>query len=282
MGILPPELKDRILDQLHDDKQSLFRCRAVCKQMVPCANYHLFSHLDITWKTTASDLDALFAQRSSTIPPYVRSLCLSGVDDLIDHARRRWVVTPETQLWAEEILIRLPKFSALQQLVVQDLDYQGLSFDAQRVLSVFLPNLVALELINVHFSTVEAIREWLVAGTSLRRLCLIRSPFRSDAEHYDENPSDTLSTSASTIPCTQLQHIWLQGHSSVLGPVTLWIPTAHLTLVEIEGSGATVGLLRRAGASLQHLKLAFRNVQGRCLQNTSQNCYLTTIINFFR
>ncbi|PSR73130.1 hypothetical protein PHLCEN_2v10986 [Hermanssonia centrifuga] len=44
---LPPELTDRVIDNLHDSKADLRRCSLVCRSWLPSSSFHLFHYLHI-------------------------------------------------------------------------------------------------------------------------------------------------------------------------------------------------------------------------------------------
>lgn len=61
---IPPEICDRIIDYLHDDRTSLASCALTCHAWLSSARYHQFRETRIEWKKFHSFLDIL-----STSPP---------------------------------------------------------------------------------------------------------------------------------------------------------------------------------------------------------------------
>lgn len=45
MSVVPPEVRDYIIDVLHDDKSALRQCSLVCRGWIPSSSYHLFKIL---------------------------------------------------------------------------------------------------------------------------------------------------------------------------------------------------------------------------------------------
>ncbi|KAJ7156261.1 hypothetical protein C8R46DRAFT_1115533 [Mycena filopes] len=46
----PPELVDRFIDNLHDDRHTLATCALVSKTWTPASRYHLFSRVTVIRK----------------------------------------------------------------------------------------------------------------------------------------------------------------------------------------------------------------------------------------
>lgn len=46
---LPPELSDRIIDQLHDNLHALKSCSRVCRNWLPRSRFHYFRAVELTW-----------------------------------------------------------------------------------------------------------------------------------------------------------------------------------------------------------------------------------------
>ncbi|KAG7447428.1 uncharacterized protein BT62DRAFT_892499 [Guyanagaster necrorhizus] len=44
----PPELCDRFIDFLHDDRKALKECSLVCRAWIPASRFHLFERSDVT------------------------------------------------------------------------------------------------------------------------------------------------------------------------------------------------------------------------------------------
>lgn len=81
MRSIPPEITDRIIDYLHDDKAALARCSLVSSIWFTSSRYHLFRQVEITAANLVTFF-LLFQKSRPTFPPIVQSLHINEGSDL--------------------------------------------------------------------------------------------------------------------------------------------------------------------------------------------------------
>jgi hypothetical protein len=83
--ILPQELIDNIIDQLHDNRPTLKSCALVCKSWLPCSRFHIFCHVSLQppqnnifgfAKITNCQRLYRIIETSPQIVPYIRDLTI--------------------------------------------------------------------------------------------------------------------------------------------------------------------------------------------------------------
>ena len=133
LPVIPQELSDMILDFLHDDVATLCSAGLVCKSWVPTSRFHLFSEVLFSpWYGT--HVFELMRAEYSTVPPYVRSLNISGSSD-VNFVRH-----------VDETIRRLPLLSNLKTLHLVDINMTILTLVAKKKLTALLQNLTTLNL----------------------------------------------------------------------------------------------------------------------------------------
>ncbi|KZT73705.1 hypothetical protein DAEQUDRAFT_808333 [Daedalea quercina L-15889] len=74
---LPCELRDRVIDLLHSDRQSLKACTLTCRAWLPRARFHLFRTISID-RGHAGDAFARLLQSSPAIAAYMQDIEING------------------------------------------------------------------------------------------------------------------------------------------------------------------------------------------------------------
>lgn len=112
-------------------------------------------------------------------------------------------------------------------------------------------------------------RNWLLSRECLRHLLISGSEAEDDTVQVE-------SVSILSSPAyLELQYLSLNCGGAIQDYVTSWIPTLHLTLVEIPCNQGSAAFLRKLGPSLQHLKLMLFGEQGKLMRNIALPSPLT-------
>src|SRR5262245_31431042 len=159
MSLLAQELSDNIIDHLHDDKPTLRRCGLVCRSWLPSSRFHLFSTICLRYYNIGTALTILCAH-NSTISPYVRQL------DMEEGLGRIW-----DPPWVSNALLKLPVFTAIEELSLSRISWDSLAFEAKNRLLDISRGLNTLTLDYMKFETLDQALE-LIASPSLRYLSL--------------------------------------------------------------------------------------------------------------
>lgn len=75
---LPPELYDRIIDFLYDNKSTLTSCSLVCHEWSSTSRYHLFQAITIKYPITLEQLTGFLDSVSPSVVDHVRELAVLG------------------------------------------------------------------------------------------------------------------------------------------------------------------------------------------------------------
>jgi hypothetical protein len=76
MALLPPEITDRIIDFLHDDRKALYACSLVCREWVPSSHTHLFWTINLSRNCQTALLRLL--EFTPQVRLYVRELSVDS------------------------------------------------------------------------------------------------------------------------------------------------------------------------------------------------------------
>ncbi|KAI0752917.1 hypothetical protein C8Q80DRAFT_1267382 [Daedaleopsis nitida] len=146
---LPPELLDQIIDNLHNDKDSLRACSLVCRSLVSSARFHLFRTIlirDDNYKRMVS----LFVDTAPGLALFVRNLTLEhgGLDETFKHLQRIMEGKEAKSLLRSFIQIIVPRTKNVQRLTLKDVPLDNSIVD---MLAPHLPQLDTLSLFDCWF-----------------------------------------------------------------------------------------------------------------------------------
>lgn len=168
---LPQELRDYIVDFLHDDKPSLVACILAGRPLLTPARYHLFAYFRVPERRLSAFLR--FAARSPHICVHARSLCLIGEPPQFPDPRLRTAVTPRFLAYLFGLL---PNIKKLDMFSMRFRDCVDADADSR-----------AASASNLTVPAYEIVRsdDGLPAGFKLDNLTL-----RYAGSHWDHTPGD--------------------------------------------------------------------------------------------
>jgi hypothetical protein len=152
MAILPPELIDRIIDFLHDDKLTLSVCSLVCRNWVPTSRLHYIESMVID--STVDRLIDLFQSPSCTISTVT---CL----DIRGTFRRDTLIAIEP--WLSRLTIR--------RLILRGLEWTW-SNPVSVAMSSWFERIIHLEIRGMEFLDLTSFIRLIQSFHSLQTLIL--------------------------------------------------------------------------------------------------------------
>ncbi|KAK0447040.1 uncharacterized protein EV420DRAFT_887522 [Desarmillaria tabescens] len=198
---LPPEITDRVIDELSYEHQTLSSCTLVSRNFLPRSRLHFFRHVILSTPQSCKRFHELILSNPS-IASLVKSLeidtdprykCKEDIHlhELIERALfqsssdRQWVCRDPI---LQDILYLLPNVTSLTTGAMRWRNFSriptALSFE--RALSSIASGITTLRLDYVHFDCLTDLLDMLSAFTRLKSLCLgtiIAAPFAAtDAE----------------------------------------------------------------------------------------------------
>ncbi|KAJ7717912.1 hypothetical protein DFH07DRAFT_1068133 [Mycena maculata] len=153
--ILPPEVIDLIIDDLHDHPLTLRACSLVSRNWLATSRHHLFDELYLTRGKLYTFRDLLTSPRN-TVSSRLRSLHATGLQ--YDEFKRLWPL--------------LPAFPHLRSL---HLHGNPLRFEDETLEPQSLPNITLLSLSHTHFASYRGLKQLFLRFPSLKILKLGRT-----------------------------------------------------------------------------------------------------------
>ncbi|KAJ3557419.1 hypothetical protein NM688_g1484 [Phlebia brevispora] len=196
----PPEISDRVIDFLHNDKRALASCSLVCREWSFSSRFHLFRFVKITHPTTLDEFSS-FLDSSSDVTGYVRELSVHG-----SHPSGSIMYECQLHVTVNSIATCLAKLPSLRAVTLQgiwwkdDRDHSGQHESPS--LPPPCPSVERLELRKI-FTTPLSISDTIDIFPSLQHLCTEsvywtfptnRLPQRSSQELTSNYPKVRLSS----------------------------------------------------------------------------------------
>lgn len=177
MAFLPPEMTDRIIDFLYDDRKALSICGQVCGRWVSASRYHLFAtiHLRTRVRTHVEiriDLSIICNPRS-TVHEYVQYLSIHG-------RMGRWTKEARDRR-LNNIFSQLPKFPILRRLSLYDISNSRLSSPSQNWIDAQMETITSLALHNVHFHSPDTTFRLIATARRTRSLTISNISWNSQS-----------------------------------------------------------------------------------------------------
>ncbi|KAJ7164186.1 hypothetical protein C8R46DRAFT_309303 [Mycena filopes] len=160
----PPELVDRFLDNLHDDRNTLATCALVSRTWTPASRYHLFSHIVLSesWR----DFLQLLASPFATFTPHsVRGIAVK-------------THSPMAPL-LNDMVPKLPQLPAVNSLYLGFLDWKEISPLTVTCLAALFGNITVLDIANVYVRDIHELAHVVSLFPRLENVALTPS-FRND------------------------------------------------------------------------------------------------------
>lgn len=233
MYLIPAEIADQIIDYLYNDSITLKQCSLVCKGWIPSTRFHLFSSISIDPRQFNEGVEFSIIY-GSTFIPYVRRLKIE--DSILDKSAD----------WYNNNLPWFPTFPAVDQLVLDCLNWNNLTTDAKFFFLDLAPKLRSFEAIGVEFGRWEEAQDLISAAPLLVRLSLKRilaSSSTTGPVIYRDHP---------TIPKLQLD-LW----GNCANHVCRWLLNSPCIVLDMHGVSIfhMMDSARIFGSTLVHLKV---------------------------
>lgn len=226
---LPQELLDLVIENLQDDKPTIFSCSLASKSLLPITRKLMFRSVFVDTSTTEPFLSALFTQQRF-IATSIRHLTIANLDRL-----------PLARF--KSPIFHLPQLTFLR---LPNLDWEALGEPLKYQLLRAFPALKELEIIEGSFGSWKQLAS-LLCAYSVERLCFYGILFKDQKSP----PDGTFALSK------RLRKIIVDaeagGCSFLLHTSLPPIEYLHFKDYTNNSVSSTVGVLRFLGSNLHHL-----------------------------
>ena len=248
LPILPPEIIDMIIDDLHEDKITLAACSLVCRGWLSASRHHLFSRIMLSplrWSRIRPLLD-LSGGMSNTIAMSVQHLVLCNfpesapvglIQDITSHLR----------------LVKLLSFDSLSFKYVR-----------QGYLEIISRNLGGVEMLKIDTDTLTAadVRDIFPLFPALRLLCLKYRCWCSTSVHSAVQLIQHYGIEMPIIDLTSSTGMWLTlptNSDLVAGDLVCVIPNRLLCFAYLERFRRLPTFLMGAGKCIERIEISLNS-----------------------
>jgi len=247
---IPPELSDRVIDFLHDERDALKACSLTCKAWLPASRFQLWNRVVLRYSGDGTDY-AEFLKGSPAITSCIVDLTVEFPTDR-NHDNSK---AAEAK-WMTETLI--PIFSTLR--ILQQLTFVGAVFGADGFLASIYPNLSTAKVVQLsmcHFSNFSPFVELVWS-------CPLLENLRIDTITFDQ--VDAYTPRPPSVPRPELKFLVIIYYSSVHMPVVIdWLVSegfcTHVGFLVVFQQHiecpAITRLLPAVGSNLRHLSVSY-------------------------
>ncbi|KAJ7164184.1 hypothetical protein C8R46DRAFT_1192939 [Mycena filopes] len=256
----PPELADRFIDNLHDDRHTLATCALVSKTWTPASRYHLFRHVVLAENSWMDFLRLLASPFATFTPHSVRIITPEPNRPLTPLLND---IVPKLASLLDDIVPKLPHLPAVTFVHLWNLDWRDISPPTVTSLAALFVQITALDIGRVYLRDVHEFARVVSLFHRLEEMS-IHPSFRNDHPQVAPFPGlprglvhVALSWSGrSSVRDMFMETLpWLEGTSTQPSPVQ----SLRLTDVPAAALPALGRLLRVLGPQLQVLDVRFRS-----------------------
>ncbi|KAJ7168887.1 hypothetical protein C8R46DRAFT_1350376 [Mycena filopes] len=247
----PPELVDRSIDYLHDDRYTLATCALVSNTWTPASRYHVFGHVNLSDESWREYLRLLTSPFATFAPHSTHTLTFATT--------RRSNGTLASLL--NDIVPKLPQFPAVNSLYLGSFDLEEISPHTVTSLAALFGNITVLDIRHIFVRDFHEFARVVSLFTRLEKM-FIRPYFRNDDPQAAPLPDlprglvqVALSWHGSSRTRDMLVEIlpWLEGTSVQPSPVQ----NLRFNMIAPAALPALGRLLRVLGSQLQALDVSF-------------------------